>query len=72
MSTKEWVENHCIQTISTIYRKINIINDSHYIPPQQKANLQKIFISELQDTYKLCLPFFTNDGSKYKNTSKHS
>lgn len=72
MSTKEWVENHCIQTISTIYRKMNIINESQYIPPQQKANLQKIFISELQDTYTLCLPFFANDGSKSSNIDKVS
>ena len=68
MSIHEWVQNHCIQTISTIYRKMNIISESEYLPLQQKSNLLKIFRSELQDTYTLCLPFFSDSSNKNPDT----
>lgn len=60
MNSKDFVENYCIQKISTIYRKMNIIYESKYIPLEQKSNLLNTFRSELQDTYKLCLPYFAD------------
>ena len=35
-----------------------IINEDKYIPSQEKSKIHQNFISELQATYKLCLPFF--------------
>lgn len=47
---------------------MNIIHESQYLPVEQKSNLLKIFKSELQDTYTLCLPFFKDSVNKNPDT----
>ena len=64
MNLQELIQNQCLQKIMYIHKATSIINEDKYLPPQEKTQIQKLFMTELKDTYKLCLPFFANTPSE--------
>ena len=64
MNIQELIQNQCIQKIIYIHKATFIINEDKYLPAEHKSKVQKLFRSELEDTYRLCLPFFTKEVDK--------